>query len=117
MIFEVTNDNNEGTRAELGPMHMKMYVSLHGQSIMMLKDLYFVEGNKECLIESEYLTRKRMKSDLDLLVEELKSEIARAKTMRKNKFPVRSRWEYLKVVVKNPLRFTYGLFKIKFQGK
>nr|WP_298660963.1 hypothetical protein [uncultured Flavobacterium sp.] len=51
---------------------------------------------------------KRMNSDIDTLIREARIELIKAKALVKKKYPIRNRFEIIKLFFKNPKLFIYA---------
>ena len=93
---------------ELSALTIYNSVQMYGQAFERLALLINYKGSDSFIEKASNDVCKQMTSDFDILINEANAEIAKAKNIIKTKYPIRNKFEIVKIFFKNPKLFMYA---------
>jgi hypothetical protein len=99
-----SNTLNELTICNLIQIYVNGFDTMHG--------FINIKGSDAIIDKSTREVCNVMTSDFDLLISDANTEITKAKELIKRKYPIRNRYDIVKLFFKNPKLFIYAYNRI-----
>lgn len=103
MIINVTRQENNSV-FEIGNISMIGYIGLKAKYLSIIHACIINFGAGEWLEISRRLAISELDNCTKIIISEAEAELKKAKEFIKKTYPIRYKWSYYKIIIKNPVK-------------